>query len=383
MQSILQEKIMSFICRVSLLLVICNFGVSYATEDNILFVRGGKLTIAGESGSGEQKLLFKGKKLRDGDGYSLSFEQKYIIGDKDVVLMMNNSGGTACPVQYFFVSVTSEGNASLSTEFGTCSDLAKPIQNRLKITVSMPKMTGIGSAKYIYENNTIFENGKEIKDVSLPLIEDGDVLINGRGQVLVSGNPNKKVLQCVYDGVEKENKYSDGWDDKIITECNKLIENTDLTPEQQAYTKEHIPDGWRFPTKIELIDEPDRNQSPSLYTIATADFNGDSKPDYAFLLRRTNQNKEALVVKLSSPTKYDWLILNETDGVTDYMGVEIAEPNKYETACGKGYWECAKDEPRVVNLQYFGIFSIAFGKGGSLWYWDNITNKFKEVITSD
>ncbi len=153
-------------------------GVSYTSEDKTLVVRGGKLTVVGESGSGEQKLLLDSKKLRDSDGFSLSFEQKYSIGDKDIVLMMNNSGGTACPVQYFFVSVNSQGNAKLSPEFGTCSDLAKPAQNGSKITVTMPKMTGRGNAKYVYENDTIFENGKAIKDVSLPPKEEGEVLIN-------------------------------------------------------------------------------------------------------------------------------------------------------------------------------------------------------------
>ncbi len=81
---------MSFIFRVSLLLAICSVGVSYASEDNNLTVRGEKLTAVGESGSGEQKLMFNGKKLRDGDGYSLSFEQKYTVGENDVVLNLNS-----------------------------------------------------------------------------------------------------------------------------------------------------------------------------------------------------------------------------------------------------------------------------------------------------
>jgi hypothetical protein len=222
MQSISKEQRMAFILRVSLLLAVCSAGVSYASEDNNLTVRGGKLTVVGESGSGEQKLMLNGKKLRDGDGHSLSFEQKFTVGEKDVVLIINNSGGTACPVQYFFVSVSPQGNAKLSPEFGTCSDLAKPNQSGLKIAITMPKMSGTGNAKYVYENDTVFENGRAIKDTALPSAENGEVIINGRGQVLVSGNPNKIVLRCVHDQVEKEKKYSDGWGDRIIEKCNRL-----------------------------------------------------------------------------------------------------------------------------------------------------------------
>jgi hypothetical protein len=159
---------MSLTFRFLLFITVCSFEASYASEDNSLVIRGGKLTVVGEPGSGDQRLLLNNRKLRDSDGFSLSFEQKYIVGNTDVVLMINNSGGTACPVQYFFVSVTPQGNAMLSPEFGTCSDLAQPVQNGLIITVTMPKMTGRGNAKYTYENDTLFENGKAIKNDSLP-----------------------------------------------------------------------------------------------------------------------------------------------------------------------------------------------------------------------
>jgi ankyrin repeat protein len=78
-------------------------------------LRGGELVVKGEGG--DAKLFLNDKKLRDGDGYMLYFENKYAIGNKDIILMMNNSGGTACPVQYFFVTVSTRGSAQLSSEF--------------------------------------------------------------------------------------------------------------------------------------------------------------------------------------------------------------------------------------------------------------------------
>jgi len=213
---------MSLIFRVPLLLSILSFGICSASESNTVTVRGGKLTVVGESGSGEQKLLLNGKELPYGDGSSLFIEKKYIIGDKDVVLMMSIPGGTACPAQYFFVSISPQGNAKVSPEFGTCSDLPEFSQKGLKITAVMSKMTGRNVVKYIYENETIFENGKAIKDTSSQPEDEGEVIINGRGQILVSGDPNKKILRCVQNLVEKERRYSDGWDERIIAECDKL-----------------------------------------------------------------------------------------------------------------------------------------------------------------
>jgi hypothetical protein len=51
-----------------------------------------------------------------------------------------------------------------------------------------------------------------------------EIFINGRGQVLINGNikPDKKVLRCVENLVEKEEKFNEGWDELILSECNKL-----------------------------------------------------------------------------------------------------------------------------------------------------------------
>lgn len=132
-----------------------------ADDDKLLTVRGGKLSISG--GLNDMTLLFNGQKLRSSDGFSLSIEKKYTIGDTDIALIMNNSGGTACPVQYFFVSVTVQGTTKLSPEFGTCSDLAKPSQTGPQIVVVMPKMNGRGNENYVFENGTLTDNGKLVK----------------------------------------------------------------------------------------------------------------------------------------------------------------------------------------------------------------------------
>lgn len=130
-----------------------------AGDDKSMDTRAGKLIVAEDN-----SLVLNGQKLRDSDGFGFSLEKKYVIGDADVILAMNNSGGTACPVQYFFITVSSQNRkANLSPEFGTCSDLAKPSQQGSKVIVTMPKWSGKGNSKYVYENGAVTENGKAVR----------------------------------------------------------------------------------------------------------------------------------------------------------------------------------------------------------------------------
>ena len=79
-----------------------------------------------------------------------------------------------------------------------------------------------GSCSIVGDDVAPSESANPIKRIPITPPEDSDVFINGRGQVLVSGSPNKRVLQCVQDRVDKEKKFTDGWDDQIVAECNKL-----------------------------------------------------------------------------------------------------------------------------------------------------------------
>lgn len=130
-----------------------------AFEERKVISRFGQLSITGEINS--MQLVLSGDKLRDGDGFSLSFVHRALSADSDIVLVMNNSGGTACPAQYFFVTLSAANNSRLSPEFGTCSDLAEVSLNGSEITVTMPG--GTGRAQYVYSAGTVTENGKPIK----------------------------------------------------------------------------------------------------------------------------------------------------------------------------------------------------------------------------
>jgi len=55
-------------------------------------------------------------------------------------------------------------------------------------------------------------------------------------------------------------------------------------------------------------------------------------------------------VCLTTATGCDWHRLEVMDiAFLDVMGIAKVKPGEYETACGKGYWECGKNEPEKLK----------------------------------
>lgn len=104
--------------------VATRFGTVSVSDQNVLLVDGKPTTPRVEGNNG------------------LSLVKKFSVEGADVVLVQDN-GGTACPAEYYFVSVSS-GPVKVTKSFGTCSDLIKTSQEGNTITVKMP---GFGSNK--------------------------------------------------------------------------------------------------------------------------------------------------------------------------------------------------------------------------------------------
>jgi hypothetical protein len=159
-----------------------------------------------------------------------------------------------------------------------------------------------------------------------------------------------------------------------------------------SYAKDKIalPEGWRYPTAEEWSDEPGRKDSPTKYSKAVADFNGDGINDEAYLLKSTKFSGEGLLVYLSDKQKgFRWVVLDTIDWGKEYpkvslsMGVNVAKPGLYKTACGKGYFECAKGEPEVLKLKRPAIDYFKFESANSFFYWGDKANSFKRIWISD
>lgn len=88
----------------------------------------------------EERLVFKGKLVQPevAGNNGLSIVRQYEVGSSDI-LLIQNTGGTACPALYHFATVTARG-MTVTPEFGSCSDLIATYQEGARIRVLMPKL---------------------------------------------------------------------------------------------------------------------------------------------------------------------------------------------------------------------------------------------------
>ena len=145
---------LKYIFAVSVASVFCSSAYAQVTDKTVQ----GKLSIK------ENILYLNGKEIKpkiEGD-FSLSIEKNVNYKNGNAVLLMNNSGGTACPVQYRWLVVLPDSTKQ-TPEFGTCSDIPKVTIDGDKLTVIFPKFNSAPKATIVFDGNSITENGKPKK----------------------------------------------------------------------------------------------------------------------------------------------------------------------------------------------------------------------------
>lgn len=126
----------------------------------------------------DNTLLFKGKPIKPAiEGNSgLDIVANYEMGATDV-LLLQSSGGTACPALFRFVNIGPGGVLRVSPEFGTCSDILYPtFDSKVGVTVAMVGFAGpfesaaaqtkAGMSKAVYRwdgKRTLLENGRAVR----------------------------------------------------------------------------------------------------------------------------------------------------------------------------------------------------------------------------
>jgi hypothetical protein len=127
-----------------------------------------------------------------------------------------------------------------------------------------------------------------------------------------------------------------------------------------------------------------RRKDPNQFLVVKGDFNGDGVPDKAFLLVNQHTHKLGFVVCLTTTTGCDWHRLEVMEiAFLDVMGIALVKPGEYETACGKGYWECDKDEPEKLKTKRDAVEFFKDESASSVYVYNTMKHKFISVATSD
>jgi hypothetical protein len=159
-----------------------------------------------------------------------------------------------------------------------------------------------------------------------------------------------------------------------------------ISSQSESKMKTDFPPGWRPAEKSDYSDEDLKFVDNIVPNHLTADFNGDGIKDEAWILLHKTKNKYGLFVfmgrkgggrKMFKLAEYP----KRTEKI--YMGIIFLEPGTYKTACGKGYWDCAPEEPEILLLQKPGIDLFQFESADSVFYWNPKNNKFKRIWLSD
>ncbi|HEY3347055.1 MAG TPA: hypothetical protein VGK71_05475 [Nitrospirota bacterium] len=154
-----------------------------------------------------------------------------------------------------------------------------------------------------------------------------------------------------------------------------------------AYAGPEAPDGWRFPTESDYQEawKEFRKDVPVPFHVC-ADFDGNGKKDDAWILIKKDSPGWGLFVfmvqKDGSCNKYK---LDESvDNIYLHnMCIDEVKPGKYETACGKGYFECLPDEPKVLKLKNSAIDFFLYESANSFFWWESKTKSFRRTWISD
>jgi GH18 family chitinase len=146
---------------------------------------------------------------------------------------------------------------------------------------------------------------------------------------------------------------------------------------------QEMPAGWTKPAP-KLTRQEFRRNAPNHFLVVTGDFNGDGISDNALLLVNQHTQKLGFFICLTTVTGCDWHRLEVMDiGFLEVMGIAKVKPGQYETACGKGYWECGKDEPKKLSTRRDAVEFFKDESASSVYVYNPRKQKFISVATSD
>lgn len=146
------------------------------------------------------------------------------------------------------------------------------------------------------------------------------------------------------------------------------------------YAADAIPDGWRLPDKEDETNDWARFNAPNKIT---ADFNGDGKIDTAYILLNKKKAKGFMVVANVNEKQFK---LEQNDEVEPQsVAIELIDPSNevWESACEKGYWDCATGEIRQFKITKPSIQFCFIESACKIYMWSDRKRDFISVPISD
>lgn len=144
-----------------------------------------------------------------------------------------------------------------------------------------------------------------------------------------------------------------------------------------------------------------RESSRVRFLSCEADFNGDGVMDTAYIMQPVTGPGIGIFVSLSDRKGENSVVCIYTserdeptagkkyaDRINAWFrmnwGIRVAPAGRHKTACGKGYFDCRKGEPKEINMENQGIDFFHHDAGGNkFFYWDKNLGKFVSQQMSD
>ena len=96
------------------------------------------------------------------EDFFLIIKENFTYKDGNAILLMNGSGGTACPALYRLI-ILAPNYIKKTPEFGNCSDLPKVVIESNKLKITFPNFKSAKKSIYIYDGEELIENGRQLK----------------------------------------------------------------------------------------------------------------------------------------------------------------------------------------------------------------------------
>lgn len=180
------------------------------------------------------------------------------------------------------------------------------------------------------------------------------------------------------------------------SEKNKRSKDTYIPVAQppttdSAQSEFEVPYGYRLPTKADNVSDWKRFNGPNHLK---ADFNGDGIKDEAYILpKKGSKLGYGVFVSVNKANggiqtgrKFQMFKLTSRDDMQPQsFAIELEKPSNeiWETACGKGYWECEIGEPAEFQIKNPSIMFCYIESACTMYMWDSDKLSFKEIQLSD